>query len=130
MNDVMLQLGSYQFSISTAAYQELRRVTEYRWSPQERIGQRDALQFTGPGADSVTLNGVVFPGYRGGTGQLDAMRTEAGKGRPLLLVDGLGFVHGRWVIERVEEQQGVFARAGVPRRQGFGLQLRKYDDGQ
>lgn len=126
--DVMLQLGDYQFTINTAAYQELRRSTEYRWPSQDRVGQSAALQYTGPGADSITLTGVVFPTWRGGIGQPDAMRAEADKGKPLLMVDGQGFVHGNWVIERIEEQQGTFFSDGVPRRQGFTLQLRRYDD--
>lgn len=129
MADVMMQLGEYQFSVNTAAYQDLRRSSEYRWKNQERVGQLDALQYTGQGSDTITLSGVVFPGYKGGTGQLNAMRAQAGTGQPLLLVDGQGFIHGRWVIEKIDEQQAVFARAGVPRRQQFSLQLRKYDNG-
>jgi phage protein U len=125
----MMQLGVYQFSVNTAAYQDLRRSSEYRWKNQERVGQLDALQYTGQGSDTITLSGVVFPGYKGGTGQLNAMRAQAGTGQPLLLVDGQGFIHGRWVIEKIDEQQAVFARAGVPRRQQFSLQLRKYDNG-
>lgn len=129
MADIMMQLGAYQFGVDTAAYQELTRTTEYRWQGQDRIDQHAALQYTGPGSDSITLSGVVFPEYKGGTGQPDALRTLAAEGQPLLLVDGLGYLHGRWVLERIEEQQAVFAQRGLPRRQQFSLQLRKYDDG-
>lgn len=129
MSDIMMQLGDYQFSVNTAAYQSLSRATEYSWKGQERIGQYEALQYTGPGKDGVTLSGVVFPSYKGGTAQLDDMRAEAAKGLPLILVDGRGFIHGRWVIEKIDEQQGVFAQAGAPRKQEFTLQVRKYDDG-
>ena len=127
--DVMMQLGGYQFSVNTAAYQELRRNTDFKWSAQDLIGRLDALQFTGPGQDTITVQGAVFPHFKGGTGQLDAMRAEASKGKPLLLVDGRGRVHGLWIIERIEETQAVFAQAGVPLRQGFNMQLRKYGDG-
>jgi len=57
------------------------------------------------------------------------MRAEAGKMKPLILVDGRGFVHGRWVIHRVEEGQEVFAHRGAPRKQTFRMQIEKYDDG-
>lgn len=127
--DVMLQLGSYQFSVDTAAYQELKRSTEYRWKAQERIGQIDALQFTGVGADTITLTGVIFTAYKGGAKQVDAMRTEAAKGNALILVDGIGFVHGRWVIEKIEETQDAFVVAGIPRKQQFTLQIKRYSDG-
>lgn len=88
MADIMLMLGSYQFSIDTAAYQQLQRSTAYKWQGQDRVGQREALQYTGPGQDSVTLTGVVFPQYKGGTGQLNAMRALAATGQPQILVSG------------------------------------------
>jgi uncharacterized protein len=129
MSDVMLQLGNYRFGITTAAYQALRRVTNWRWPGQQRVGQRDALQYTGPAEDTITLDGVIYPQFRGGTGQLDAMRAEADKGVPLLLVDGLGGIHGRFVIERIEEAHTAFFRAGVPKRQEFSMTLQRYGDG-
>lgn len=128
MINIMMQLGSYQFGINTAAYQELRRVSEYRWSPQERFGQNDALQFTGKNTETITLTGVIFPQFKGGRGQMNSMRSVADRGQPLLMVDGLGGIHGRWVIERVEESQAVFAKAGAPKRQQFTMTLRKYSD--
>ncbi len=154
MSDVMMQLGTYQFSINTSAYQTLRRSVGYRWAAQDRIGRAAALQFIGPGEDSLSLDGVIFPTHRelrnllsqrrpdaplsGGSvlpvrfsqlSQLEAMREQAAAGTPLLLLDGQGQILGQWVIERVEEQQDNFARAGVARRQTFSLKLRKYSDG-
>ena len=41
---VMMQLGAFQFSISTAAYQELTRRSEYRWASQDRFGKQPNLQ--------------------------------------------------------------------------------------
>ncbi len=120
---VMLQLGSFQFSVNTAAYQELRRRTEYRWPSQDRFGKMPALQFTGPGGDSITLTGVIFTEYRGGTGQVERMRAQAGRGKPLLLVDGYGRIMGRWVVESIEETQSTFAAFGRPRKQQFTVQL-------
>jgi hypothetical protein len=120
---IMMQLGSYQFSIGTAAYKELRRSTEYRWAKQDRFGKLPTRQFTGPGDDTITLSGVIFSEYRGGVGQLDDMRSEAEVGEPLLLIDGDGNLLGRWVIEGVDETQSVFAAAGRPRKQEFTIKL-------
>ena len=124
---VMMRLGSFSFGINTAAYDSLSRSAEYKWPAQERFSQHDALQYTGPGTETISLSGVILTAYRGGTGQLDILRRLASQGRPQLLVSGLGDVLGRWVIERVEETQTTFAAAGIPRRQDFTLQLRKYD---
>lgn len=125
----MLRIGSFSFNVNTAAYQSLKRSTEYKWSAQERFGQLDALQFTGPGQDSITLDGVILPAYRGGTGQIENLRRLAALGMPQLLMSGLGDIMGLWVIEAVEEGQGVFAALGIPRRQEFTLRIRKYSDG-
>jgi phage protein U len=123
---IMLQLGRFQFGVNTAAYQRLQRATEYRWPSQDRFGQREALQFVGPGADTITLPGVIYPEWRGGLRVLDDLRELAAEGRPQTMIDGLGNILGRWVIERVEETQTVFADAGVPRKQEFTVQLRRY----
>lgn len=125
---VMMTLGYFKFGISTAAYQELSRVTEWRWPSQERFMQAQALQFVGPGGDTITLPGVIYPEWRGGPGQLDSMRTLADRGKPQMLIDGRGMVHGRWVIEKIDERQSVFAAAGAPRKQEFTMNLRKFDD--
>lgn len=129
MSTVMLQLGGFQFSIDTAAYQSLTRSTEYRWARQPRIGVNDALQFTGLGAETIELDGVIYPEAFGGFGQLDRMRSTAGLGVPLPLVSGTGRVLGLWVVEGVTEGQEIFATQGKPRRQKFNIRLARYDGG-
>lgn len=64
----------------------------------------------------------------GGLQQLELMRRQAGRGEPLLLVDGLGFIWGRWVITQLEETQSVFQGNGQPLKQGFRLQLTHYGE--
>lgn len=123
---IMMILGSFHFSISTAAFQDLTRSTEYRWATQDVFGVLPRLQFTGPGADSITLDGSIFPEYRGGLGQLDTMRAQAGKGQPQRMISGSGKIMGRWAIESVQEKQTIFAVFGVPKRQDFTLKLKRY----
>lgn len=129
MADVMMQLGAYQFSVDSAAYQELSRSSEYRWAAQERVGAADALQYTGPGAETIELRGVIYPFYRGGINQLTRLRAQASLGVPLPLISGQGGVFGLWVVQAVREGQRVFAPGGAPRRQDFDLRLRRYDGG-
>ena len=122
-------LGEVLFSLNSAAFQELNRETAHRWSVQERFGQPEALQYIGPGSDTITLPGVIYPSYRGGTGQIEKMRNAAAKGEPLQLIDGFGNVLGRWVIESVSEKRTNFAALGVPRKQEFTMKLRHFDGG-
>jgi len=67
------------------------------------------------------LGGVVYPHYRGGFDQLSQLREQAKLGEPLLLVDGLGFVWGQWVITRLEETQFYLQSNGQPLKQIFQL---------
>ena len=124
----LMSLGEYRFGVSTAAFQELVHATEYRWAAQERLGRLPARQYLGPGEETITLRGVVHPFYKGGLGQLDSMRTEAGRGEPLRLTEGTGRVLGTWVIERIEETRRVLDADGAPRRIEFTLTLARYGD--
>ena len=124
----LLALGDYRFALDTASYQELTRSTEWRWKAQERIGREPARQYIGKGNEHIDLSGVLYPSFRGGTGQVDAMRTEADLGAPLRLVTGTGRVLGLWVIERVEETQATLFADGTPRRVSFRLRLAYYGE--
>jgi phage protein U len=128
MSEVMMQVGDFQFSLGTAAYQDLQRATEYRWASQERLGAREALQFTGPGSETIDLRGVIYPFHRGGDGQVDQMRAAAAAGEPLMVVAGDGSVMGKWVIASIREDQKIFARKGAPRRVEFTMRMRRYED--
>ncbi|MCP3941411.1 MAG: phage tail protein [Desulfobacteraceae bacterium] len=128
MTKIMMKLGQYKFSLSTAAYQELKRTSPHRWSEQNRVGRRPALQYTGPGKETVELSGDIYTTYKGGTGQLDAMRKEASTGQPMILVDGLGKIWGKWCIEEVQETQTIFLPGGIPKKQTFNLRLSHYGE--
>jgi hypothetical protein len=135
--DILMTLGDGQvrfiFSIDTAAYQSLQRRTEWRWPAQDRLWNDPARQFTGRGNDEITMEGVILPAYRGGLGQIAAMRELAdaalrdGSGaRPLLLVTGYGDVLGEWVITGIEEEQPAIGPSGAPLEQRFRLTLAAY----
>ena len=130
MSETMMALGGYRFSLTSAAYQELRKSNTYRWQAQERLQRLPAQQFVGPGSETLDLKGIIYPHYRGGTKQLDLMRTQAGLGEPLLLVDGLGFIWGQWVILQVDETQTVMLTNGLPRKAEFQLRLTRYAEDQ
>lgn len=128
MNRVMMQLGEYQFGIESAVYEQLRRSTSYRWQGQDRIGRRPAQQFAGVGQETISLTGRIYPFYKGGLGQLDKMRAEAGQGEPRILVDGLGRIWGKWAVTRIDETQSTLMPDGVPEKIDFSLELVRYGE--
>lgn len=119
----MLALGDFRFGIATAAFQELQRSHSWRWPSIERIGAKPALQFVGPGDETIRMNGTIYPSFRGGLGQIDGMRVEANKGEPLRLVDGAGLDWGFYCITEINETRKVFFSDGTPRAQDFDLCL-------
>lgn len=126
--NIMMALGNYRFGLPTAAYQQLQRTHTYRWPEQQRMGREPAMQFTGPGGETIELEGVIHPHYKGGLGQLDAMRAEAATGKPLLLVDGRGRQWGKYCIMEIRETQTLFAAGGVPLKQQFSMRLARYGE--
>ena len=125
---MMLALGPYRFSLNTSAYQSLKRSSEYRWPSIERIGKEPLLQAIGPGCDRIDLDGVIYPHFRGGLGQINAMRDSAAKQEPLMLINGQGNVLGRFVITQIEESQNTFLADGAPRKIEFRLSLEHYGE--
>lgn len=125
---MMLALGPYRFSLNTSAYQSLKRSSEYRWPSIERIGKEPLLQAIGPGCDRIDLDGVIYPHFRGGLGQINAMRDSAQKQEPFLLINGQGNVLGRFVITQIEESQNTFLADGAPRKIEFRLSLERYGE--
>jgi|GEM_PF-200832 len=124
----MMSLGGFKFGIYTAAYQQLNRSTQYKWGEQEVFGGWDNLQYLGPGQDTQTLTGVIYGEWNGGFQQIDKLRALAAKGEPQLLISGTGRIMGYWVINQIDEGQEKFAAFGVPRRQEFTINLRKFGD--
>ena len=128
MSDVMLTFGAVAFSVSSAAYQELRRATRFRVPVHERVGTQVGYQFTGPGEDSITLSGVIMPTYRGRPRVLDDLRALAGEGESRLLTSGTGEDFGRWIMQDLTEGRSGLFSTGQPRKIAFTVKLLRDDD--
>lgn len=127
----MAQLGSYQFSLETSAFQTLQRQTQYRWQAQPRIGRAPARQFLGAGDDTIELQGTIYPHFRGGLGQLALMRAAAQNGEPLPLTyafETAGQYAGLWCIDSVSDNRSMFFRDGAARQIDFTLSLSAYGE--
>lgn len=125
-----LKAGSqpFYFNLDTAAFDELQRRTAYRWAAQERLTRDIAQQAVGQGEDTLTIKGAVFPLFRGGISQLDALRAIGRLLLPVSLTTGYGAVLGNWCLRKVDEDQSSLLAGGIPRKQGFTLEFTKYGD--
>lgn len=119
---------AFYFNLSTAAFDKLVRDTQYSWAAQGRLGLRPALQFTGMGAETLTLTGSIATLLKAGVGQLQKLRDMAGHEVPLSLTGGNGKSFGNWCITRINEAQGGLLSDGSPRSQTFTLEFTRYGD--
>lgn len=135
-NEVMMTLGGtgkngFQFSVSTAAYQTFRRSSQYRWQEQSRLSVQPVQQFIGPGSESIDLDGVIYPHYMGGLGQIQAIRDLASKGEALILI-AIQYLEGEniglWCIKSITENRTEFASGGVPVKIEFSISLIAYGE--
>lgn len=116
----------YYFNLGTAAFEELRRQTAFRWAGQERLSRPIAQQAVGQGEDKISIKGTVYPGMGAGLKQLETLRSIGSALQPLSLVTGYGEVLGNWCLLSVEEEQGSFLGGGIPRKQTFSLEFVSY----
>lgn len=123
---VMMALGAFRFGMNSADYQTFSRTAGFRWAKQDRLGRAPALQYLGPDTEEITLEGVIYPHFKGGLRQVELMRVTALTGLPLILVDGLGFVWQRWCIVEVTERRSFLMSDGAPRKIEFSVRLQSY----
>lgn len=131
MRSYMARLGDFMFSIDTAAFKEMQRRSSYKWNEVERIGRKPARQFSGPGSDTITLQGVILPHYRGGLGQIARMRDLAGAGLALPFIycdQQVGQYLGDWCILEITEGRSVFFQDGAPRKIEFSITIGEYGE--
>ena len=118
----------YYFNLDTAAFEELRRQTSFRWAGQERLTRSIAQQAVGQGEDKISLKGAIFPGFKGGLKQLDTLRSIGRRLQPVNLTTGYGEVLGTWCLLNIEEDQSNLLAGGIPRKQSFSLEFVSYGD--
>lgn len=122
----------FYFNLSTAAFDKLARDTQYSWAPQQRLGLRPALQFTGQGAETLTLSGTIAPLLGAGIGQVEKLREMARLSVPLSLSRSTSGpdeqLLGNWCITRITENQSALLNDGSPRSQEFTLEFTRYGD--
>lgn len=125
---MLMSLDQFVFGISTLAYAELQRQTQWKHRSSSRVGARDARQFGGPGDDTITLTGTLVPELTGKLVSLDELRAMGNAGEAYAMVDGAGNVYGAFVIESMGETKSLFYEDGTPRRVEFNISLTRVDD--
>ena len=125
---ILMSLGMFPFHMPTLAHDELQRRTDWRHARNGRVGARDAVQFVGPGEETISLSGSAYAELSLGRASLDELREMANAGETWPLVDGGGLVFGTFVITGIDERHKFLLEDGTPRRIDFVLDLLRVDE--
>ena len=123
---IPMALGPFMFHSLRFGYSGLRRDLSTRWADIATVGGLNRMQWTGGDDDFVGIEGVMFPHEFGGLASLDGIRGAAQAGTVLPLITLAGNVYGMHVVEGVAEDQSFHDRLGLPRKDVYRLQLRRY----
>lgn len=124
----MMALGIFVFGLKTVPYQQLQRQTQWRHPSNSRVGKRPSRQFLGPGDDTITLSGTLYPEVTGGKVSMALVRTMADSGKAWPLIEGSGTFYGLYVIEDISETGSLFFADGSARKIDFSIKLTRVDD--
>ena len=121
-----MMLGSYAFRSFGFGFKDVKRKLETPWADMKTAGAFEALQWTGPGKELLTITGVIFPAEFGGMEVLEALRQAAEGGQVMPLVTGSGAILGNYVLVGVDDDQSMFDAGGNAMKDSYTLHLRLY----
>ena len=134
----MMKLGEFEFAVTAASFNKLSYASSYRWEQKEATTKKNSplMQYIGPGERTLDIEGIIYPQMvKNGLKQVDLMREEASKGKPLALcyvesasegAGGVGRILGNWCISGINEQRTLFLADGNPREITFSMSLKAY----
>jgi phage protein U len=99
------------------------------WAEIETTGRLNALQWTGPRSETITITGVLFPAEWGGASTLEGVRLAANNGIPLMLVSLGGKVFGSHTIQKIDEDRTYHDRFGTPGRNAYTIEVKRIGSG-
>jgi len=126
---VTMALGPFMFRAHGFGYTGLGRKLDTTWAEIETAGRMNALQWTGPRTEVVTINGVLFPQEVGGARTLEGGRIAAKAGVAWVRVSWGGKDCGVHASQKVDEDRAFNDRYGTPGRNAFTSEVKRIGAG-
>jgi phage protein U len=149
MNQNLMSIGENFFysprpGEASPGFQTIDRDSNFSWPQQNRLSRAPAMQFTGPGADLIQIEGRLFPGIFGGLKTMDNLKAAGDKGEPLMLIryyileassdeaqQYVGERVGMYAITRLRKRELKIGGDGLPVYMEFSLELSHFgEDGE
>lgn len=127
---MLIQLGNFQFSISTLAYNEIERVSSYSFASHQIIGSHNRLQAVGVNNEKLTFTGQYYAEFRNLVGvtnsdPFEEIRNISNEQKPLQLQSEDGKNHGYWVVTELNVRGSRYIEQGALKAD-FTIQLTFY----
>ena len=131
---VVASLGPFAFTAHGFSLTSIDQSLSTPWKAMAVPGGLDRLQWLGGESSTAKIDGVLFPAEFGGLTSLAGIRAAAEAGTPMHLIQmaaaNLGNVLAMFVVEGVKDGQTYIGPNGVPLRNTYSINLRRYAGGQ
>ena len=117
--EALLLWGDVVFA--APGHERLRRSSQFRWPSIDRLDARPGLQYTGPGADTIRIDGMRVAELGDAAGLLTSLRDAAKEGMVRPLVAGDGTEYGLHALKSIEETHSGLYGDGSPRKIAYSL---------
>lgn len=120
---MLAAIGMFVFETDSLLFSELSRDREWRHARTDRLGALPASQYLGPGADTVSLAGVLVPELAGRYSSIEKLAEMAGTGDAYPLANGTGTIMGHFTIDKIGERHDNLVIDGLARKIDFTIEL-------
>lgn len=124
----LLAIGPFIFEVFPLNLQKLEDELTLNWPAIGRFGVGPARQFTGPGEETLKIEGLCFNEEFGGYTEYLALKDLARAGTPLDVIGwgagaSYGLVNGPMVMLRIGAVQEYLGPDGIGRKLTFSVDL-------
>ncbi|WP_316207379.1 phage tail protein [Bradyrhizobium sp. SZCCHNR3118] len=121
----------------TPNFETIQRDAQFTWVANDRLSRDPAMQFTGPGQESIAIDGKMYPYHFGGLDTLSRLRAAGRRGKPMDMVrfyplqNPSGYAAesiGTFVIMRVRTIEQKIGSIGIAHKIDFTVELTRYGD--
>lgn len=125
---VLMKLGSVKFEVRKTSYDRISERASFRWNENRSLSGRSGMYYSGQDNEELSFSGSIYPVISGRSGLelYDRLKEEGAKGLPLLMVDALGKVHGKWVITNLTKDESFITKDSLPQKIEFSVNLKAY----
>ena len=124
--EALLLWGDIAFA--APGHERLRRSSQFRWPSLDRLDARPGLQYTGPGADTMRIDGTRIAALGDAGALLASLRAAAEEGVARPLVAGDGTEYGLCALKSIEETHSGLYGDGSPRKIAYSLEFLRAPD--